>query len=183
MKTFQISPTCRLIVESGDITKIRVDAIVNAANELMLGGMGVDGAIHLQAGPKLLEACRAVPEVSPGVRCPRGEARLTEGFNLPARYVIHTVGPIFESDEVSRPILAAAYRNSLELAQSQNLKSIAFPAISCGVYGYPLESAAAVALETCLSHFGSLDELRMVLYGGETYQRWLGVTQSILAGD
>ena len=183
MKTFQISPSCQLIVESGDITKVKVDAIVNAANELMLGGMGVDGAIHLQAGPKLLEACFAVPEVSPGVRCPRGEARITDGFNLPARHVIHTVGPIYESDEVSRPILASAYRNSLALAQSQNLESIAFPAISCGVYGYPLESAAVVAVETCLSHFGSLREVRMVLYGNETYQRWLSVTQSVLADD
>lgn len=183
MNAFQISASCQLIVESGDITKVKVDAIVNAANELMLGGMGVDGAIHLQAGPKLLEACLAVPEVSPGVRCPRGEARLTDGFNLPARHVIHTVGPIYESDEVSRPILASAYRNSLALAQSHKLESIAFPAISCGVYGYPLESAATVAVKTCLAHFGSLKEVRMVMFGNDAYQCWLNVTQSMLAQD
>lgn len=180
MKQFPISQSCRLVVQSGDITTMEVDAIVNAANERMLGGMGVDGAIHLQAGPQLLEACRAVPEVSSGVRCPRGEARLTDAFNLPSRYVIHTVGPIYESASVSRPILASAYRNSLALAQAQELSSIAFPAISCGVYGYPLESAAAVAVETCLDHHGSLSEVRMVLFGTQTYERWLAVTESVL---
>ena len=137
----------RVDIVRGDITTLAVDAIVNAANERMLGGGGVDGAIHRAAGPQLLEACRAVPEVRPGVRCPTGEARLTPGFRLPARYVIHTAGPVWrggthgESD-----LLTDCYRNSLALAREHGLGSIAFPAISCGIYGYPLSDAAAIAV-------------------------------------
>ena len=130
-----------------DITTLQVDAIVNAANERMLGGGGVDGAIHRAAGPELLAACREVPEVRPGVRCPTGEARLTPGFRLPARYVIHTVGPVWHGGSRDEPeLLAQCYRRSLSLARDQDLRSIAFPAISCGVYGYPLEQAAAIAV-------------------------------------
>ena len=131
----------------GDITKLDVDAIVNAANERMLGGGGVDGAIHRAAGPQLLEACRRVPEVRPGVRCPTGEARLTPGFRLPARHVIHTVGPMWSGGSRGEPeLLAACYRNSLAIARDQECRSIAFPAISCGVYGYPIEEAATIAV-------------------------------------
>lgn len=131
-----------------DITDLRVDAIVNAANETLLGGGGVDGAIHRAAGPGLLNACRALPEVRPGVRCPTGEARLTEGFALPARYVIHTVGPIWEGGDDGEPeLLAACYRNVLAIAREHSLKSLAFPAISCGVFGYPPEKAAHIALK------------------------------------
>ena len=134
------------IVQS-DITLLPVDAIVNAANERMLGGGGVDGAIHRAAGPELLEACRAVPEVRPGVRCPTGEARITPGFRLPAKYVIHTVGPVWRGGAFGEPdLLAACYRNSLALAASRACRSIAFPCISTGVYGYPLEPAALIAL-------------------------------------
>ena len=129
-----------------DITTLAVDAIVNAANERMLGGGGVDGAIHRAAGPKLLEACRAVPEVRPGVRCPTGQARMTPGFNLPARFVIHTVGPVWQGGtHAETQLLAACYVNCLELAAEHHIHSIAFPAISTGVYGYPLDAAAAVA--------------------------------------
>ena len=136
-----------LKVHHGDITKLRLDAIVNAANERMLGGGGVDGAIHNAAGPRILESCRAVPEVRPGVRCPTGEARLTEGFNLPAKYVIHTVGPIWRGGVNGEDeLLAACYHSSLRLAESYSLKSIAFPAISCGVYGFPVERAAIIAV-------------------------------------
>ena len=136
-----------LKVHHGDITKLRLDAIVNAANERMLCGGGVDGAIHNAAGPRLLEACRAVPEVRPGVRCPTGEARLTEGFNLPAKYVIHTVGPIWRGGVNGEDeLLAACYHSSLRLAESYSLKSIAFPAISCGLYGFPVERAASIAV-------------------------------------
>jgi len=136
-----------LNVHHGDITKLRVDAIVNAANERMLGGGGVDGAIHAAAGPRLLEACRAVPEVRPGVRCPTGEARMTEGFNLPAKYVIHTVGPVWRGGNNGEDeLLAACYGACLRLAESYSLKSIAFPAISCGVYGLPVERAALIAV-------------------------------------
>jgi len=131
----------------GDITRLAVDAIVNAANERMLGGGGVDGAIHRAAGPELLAACRAVPEVRPGVRCPTGEARITPGFDLPAPWVIHTVGPVWRGGEQGEAkLLAACYRNSLLLAQAKGLKSIAFPAISCGVYGYPIDEAAQIAV-------------------------------------
>ncbi|WP_051326875.1 O-acetyl-ADP-ribose deacetylase [Aliagarivorans taiwanensis] len=133
----------------GDITQAKVDAIVNAANTRMLGGGGVDGAIHRAAGPDLLAACYAVPEVE-GVRCPVGQARITAAGNLPARYVIHTVGPRFEFDDDPPALLASAYRTSFELALGNDCRSIAFPAISCGVYGYPMAQAAEIALTVCL---------------------------------
>jgi O-acetyl-ADP-ribose deacetylase len=130
-----------------DITTLGVDAIVNAANERMLGGGGVDGAIHRAAGPELVAACRAVPEVAAGVRCPTGESRITPGFRLPARYVIHTVGPIWRGGTRGEPaLLASCYRTALTLAREHDLQSIAFPAISCGVYGYPLDDAARIAI-------------------------------------
>ncbi|MFC4528781.1 O-acetyl-ADP-ribose deacetylase [Dyella halodurans] len=134
-------------IVTADITRLDVDAIVNAANTSLLGGGGVDGAIHRAAGPALLEACRGLPQVQPGVRCPTGEARLTPGFNLPARYVIHTVGPVWRGgahDEAS--LLASCYQQSMALAIEHAVESIAFPAISCGIYGYPPELAAPLAL-------------------------------------
>lgn len=137
----------RLEIVQGDLTRLVVDAIVNAANEAMLGGGGVDGAIHRTAGSELLEECRKVPQVRPGVRCPTGEARITPGFRLPARYVIHTVGPVWYGGQLGEPdLLSACYRNALDLAAEHGLTSIAFPAISCGVYGYPLDEAAAIAV-------------------------------------
>ena len=130
-----------------DITTLDVDAIVNAANERMLGGGGVDGAIHRAAGPELLAACRRIPEVRPGVRCPTGEARLTPGFRLPARYVIHTVGPVWHGGSRGEAVLLAnCYRSALALARDTGVGSIAFPAISCGIYGYPLADAATIAV-------------------------------------
>lgn len=134
-------------VIEADITTQRVDAIVNAANESLLGGGGVDGAIHRAAGPSLLDACRALPEVRRGVRCPTGEARITEGFNLPARFVIHTVGPVWRGGIHGEPaLLVACHEAVLRIAQAQSLQSMAFPAISCGVFGYPPEEAALIAL-------------------------------------
>ena len=131
----------------GDITTLAVDAIVNAANQVMLGGGGVDGAIHRAAGPELYEACLKVPEVRPGVRCPTGEARITPGFRLPAKFVIHTVGPVYRDGRHGEPEkLAACYRNSLALAAENGCTSIAFPCISTGVYGYPKEEAAQIAV-------------------------------------
>ena len=131
----------------GDITTLSVDAIVNAANQLMLGGGAVDGAIHRAAGPELFKACLNVPEVRPGVRCPTGEARITPGFKLPSKYVIHTVGPVYRDGRHGEPEkLAACYRNSLALAAENGCKSIAFPCISTGVYGYPIEDAAQIAV-------------------------------------
>ncbi|MEN5116453.1 O-acetyl-ADP-ribose deacetylase [Luteimonas sp. TWI662] len=130
-----------------DITRCEVDAIVNAANPSLLGGGGVDGAIHRAAGPALLHACRALPESRPGVRCPTGEARITPGFALPARHVIHTVGPVWQGGRYGEPaLLAACYRNALALARVHGLASIAFPAISCGIYGYPPDAAVAIAV-------------------------------------
>ena len=131
----------------GDITTLAVDAIVNAANQVMLGGGGVDGAIHRVAGRELYEACLKVPEVRPGVRCPTGEARITPGFKLPAKYVIHTVGPVYRDGRHGEPEkLASCYRNSLALAAENGCTSIAFPCISTGIYGYPKEEAAQIAV-------------------------------------
>jgi O-acetyl-ADP-ribose deacetylase len=134
---------------TADITQLHVDAIVNAANPTLLGGGGVDGAIHRAAGPSLLEACRALPECSPGVRCPTGEARITPGFALPAPYVIHTVGPIWHGgNHAEARMLEYCYRNAMRLLREYRLHTIAFPAISCGVYGYPAALAAGVAVAT-----------------------------------
>jgi len=137
----------RIKVIEADITTLHVDAIVNAANETLLGGGGVDGAIHHAAGPELLAACRALPQSRPNVRCPTGEARLTPGFLLPAKFVIHTVGPIWQGGEHGEAeLLASCYRESLRLAAANAVHSIAFPAISCGVFGYPPDQAVRIAL-------------------------------------
>ncbi len=134
-------------VVEADITTLAVDAIVNAANETLMSGGGVDGAIHRAAGPELLAACRAIAEVRPGVRCPTGQARITPGFRLPARFVIHTVGPVWRGGDAGEPeLLAGCYRSSLGLATKNRIASIAFPAISCGVYGYPIERAVMIAV-------------------------------------
>jgi O-acetyl-ADP-ribose deacetylase (regulator of RNase III) len=136
----------RFEVIEADITTLQVDAIVNAANETLLGGGGVDGAIHRAAGPELLAACSKIPEVRSGLRCPTGQARVTPGFRLPAKFVIHTVGPVWRGGTHGEAeLLASCYWQSLLLAQNRAAASIAFPAISCGVYGYPHEAAAVVA--------------------------------------
>ena len=168
-------PTGRteLVVRRGDITERTVDAIVNAANERMLGGGGVDGAIHRAAGPELYEACKAVPEVRPDVRCPTGEARITPGFRLPARWVIHAVGPVYRDAATSAPLLASTYRSSLALANERALSSIAFPAISCGVFGYPLDEAARIAIDTCREHAGALSVVELCLFGDEAWEAFV----------
>ena len=156
----------------GDLTQQAVDAIVNAANQKMLGGGGVDGAIHRAAGPELREACLAVPEVRPGVRCPTGEARITPGFALAARHVIHTVGPVYGGRPRDAELLASAFRSSLALAVEHALGTIAFPAISCGVYGYPLDEAAAIAKEVIEGQDWPLREIRFVLFSEEVHASW-----------
>jgi O-acetyl-ADP-ribose deacetylase len=158
----------RIEIQVADITKLAVDAIVNAANERMLGGGGVDGAIHRAAGPELVEACRRIAEVRPGVRCPTGEARITPGFRLPARFVIHTVGPVWHGGGRGEPLLlAACYRTALGLAADNLVRSIAFPAISCGVYGYPLKDATAIAVRACAAAPEPLERIVLVAFDPE----------------
>ena len=150
------------IVE-GDITNLEVDAIVNAANEVMLGGGGVDGAIHRAAGRELYEACLRVPEVRPGVRCPTGEARITPGFRLPSKFVIHTVGPVYRGGAYGEPEkLANCYRNSLALAVENGCKSVAFPPLSTGVYGYPIKEAAEIAVREAAAFLKTHNDIEIV---------------------
>ena len=148
-----------------------VDAIVNAANERMLGGGGVDGAIHRAAGRALYEACLAIPEVRPGVRCPTGQSRITPGFNLPARHVIHTVGPVWRGGgHAEEELLASCYRTALALARQHQAQSIAFPAISCGIYGYPLDEAAAIAVRETRARQVDFDRIALVAFDLDVHE-------------
>lgn len=156
----------RIEVVQGDITKMEVDAIVNAANASLRGGGGVDGAIHRAAGPELLEACKTIGG------CPTGEAVITKGYNLPAKHVIHTVGPVYSGKPQDARLLASCYRNSLRLAGENDVKTIAFPAISCGVYGYPIEDARRIAMDTTcefLDAHPSIEKVYFVQFSEDNY--------------
>eukprot|EP00802_Teleaulax_amphioxeia_P010052 Tamp_10077.p1 GENE.Tamp_10077~~Tamp_10077.p1 ORF type:complete len:261 (+),score=58.83 Tamp_10077:213-995(+) len=176
-------------VSLGDLTKWRGDAIVNAANERCLGGGGVDGAIHRAAGPRLLDECRALPEKRPGVRCPTGEAVITGGHDLAAKFIIHTVGPNLSGrDDVGAAasddtLLAAAYQSSLRLANERGLKSIAFPAISCGVFAFPLPAAARVAMLTAEEEAGGLELVEFVLFSADTYAAFAAAAREQFGGQ
>ena len=148
----------RIAAVQGDITRFEADAIVNAANTSLLGGGGVDGAIHRAAGPELLAECRKLGG------CPTGEARITGGYRLPASRVIHTVGPVYRGRPADSRLLASCYRSSLQLALDRGLSTVAFPAVSCGVYGYPIEAACKVALDTVLEMLDGHDQLEKVTF-------------------
>jgi len=168
----------KIEARQGDITKLAVDAIVNAANSSLLGGGGVDGAIHRAAGPELLAECRTLGG------CPTGEARITGGYNLAARHVIHTVGPVYSGKAQDKTLLTACYQNSLKLANEYKLTSIAFPAISCGVYGYPIAAACRIAVDTTCNFFqmeSSLEKVIFMLFSAgdlKVYQEYIQVLTS-----
>lgn len=171
----------RLIIKQGDITLERVDTIVNAANTTLMGGGGVDGAIHRAAGPALDVACARLHG------CPTGEARLTPGFALPARYIIHTPGPVWQGGQHNEAqLLANSYRNSLRLAVAHGCQTVAFPSISTGVYAYPVAKAAQVAIatiKTALAQWPQLREVRLVCFDEQTYNAYQRAAQVALGNN
>lgn len=165
----------------GDITQARADAIVNAANSSLMGGGGVDGAIHRSAGPRLLESCKEI--VNKQGKLPAGQAVITPGFDLTASYVIHTVGPIWRGgSENEEDILQAAYANCLDIAASYDLKEVAFPAISCGAYGFPLQKAVPIALNALKNGLEQkkVEKVAIYLFSATDWQKWKDVADELL---
>ncbi len=171
----------RIQIRMGDITELAADAVVNAANPTLLGGEGVDGMIHWAAGDGLLEECRAIGG------CPTGGARITAGYNLPCRFVIHTVGPVLKIDGADAPaLLASCYLESLKLAAEYNVRTIAFPAISCGSYGYPATEACRIALDTVCAFLDARatpEKVIFVLYKFPLYETYLDYFNEIAAAS
>ena len=161
------NPLERIVLRQGDITQLSIDAIVNAANNSLLGGGGVDGAIHRAAGPELLAECRTIGG------CPTGEARITKGYQLPAQWVIHTVGPVYSGKPSDQYLLTRCYKSCLQLAVENKIRSIAFPAISCGVYGYPIKDACEIAVTTTsqfIEDHSEMEKVIFMLFSEENYR-------------
>ncbi len=167
----------KIEIIQGDITRLDVDAIVNAANTSLLGGGGVDGAIHRAAGPQLLEACRQLGG------CPTGKAKATRGYRLPSRYIFHTVGPVWHGGQHGEDeLLASCYRECMNLARQYQVKTIAFPAISCGVYHFPLERAARIAISSlldCLKENPGIEKVYLVCFDRHVYQTYQQILQEL----
>jgi O-acetyl-ADP-ribose deacetylase (regulator of RNase III) len=179
---FKVDKT-KICLVQGDITEMDTDAIVNAANPTLMGGGGVDSAIHMKGGPKILEECKRIRTTEWPNGLPTGKAVITSGGNLKAKYVIHTVGPVWRGGNQGEPkLLAEAYRNSLTLAASKGLKSIAFPSISTGAYGYPIEKACRIVLATIkefIEKEDKLEEVRLVLFTKEDFETYKKAAQEI----
>lgn len=181
---FPLSSSSLLKIKKGDITEWfvdgRSDAIVNSTNNRMFAAGGADLDIHIAAGSELKDAVYDIPQVQPGVRCPTGKARITSGFKLPASRVIHTVGPVYYFDKYPAVSLRDAYRSSLKLAKANKIQYIAFPAICCGTYGYPLDEAATVAISTVREFAKDFKEVHFVLFVEDAYNVWLNKTMELL---
>ena len=169
----------KILIVEGDIARMEVDAIVNAANSSLLGGGGVDGAIHRAAGPELLDECRTLGG------CPTGEARITKGYRLSARWIIHTVGPVWQGgDHGEDELLARCYRQSLYLADQHDIRTIAFPSISTGVYGFPLERAARIAMKVIAKHLDNdtaIEKVYCVCFGKDPFEVYQAVLRELVA--